>query len=295
MRTVRLALRHPGLTLALARRCCWSRCRRPTASSATASNSSPTSSPITARSSCMRAAISRSTRRTALVAEVEKRVLAVRRPQDRLYARRRAAARLERNHRGHHRRHPVRVRRLADAAAGAPVIMDAIRDKTADIPGILVEVTAPRAGPADRQADPGPARARSIPTVLPPAAKKVAADARAACPTSATSTTACRCPASTGRSRSTTAEAAKYGAGVEHRRHRRPARHQRREGHRIPPVRQRQGGRHPGALPARPAQPRPDRRTARADAGRLRADRQFRRRACRRRASATSTASTATA
>ena len=53
---------------------------------------------------------------------------------------------------------------FADWRTRAPghEIMDGIRSATADIPGILVEVTAPRAGPADRQADPGAAwRARS--------------------------------------------------------------------------------------------------------------------------------------
>ena len=43
----------------------------------------------------------------------------LRQPQDRLFPGRRAAARLERHHRGHHRRDPVRVRGLAQAAAGA--------------------------------------------------------------------------------------------------------------------------------------------------------------------------------
>jgi multidrug efflux pump len=53
-------------------------------------------------------------------------------------------------------------------------IMDAIRDKTADIPGILVEVTAPRAGPATGK----PIQvqiAAADPAVLPAAAHKVAA------------------------------------------------------------------------------------------------------------------------
>ncbi len=48
-------------------------------------------------------------------------------------------------------------------------------------------------------------------------------------------------------------------------------------------------------FPRGPAQPRPDRRSARADAGRPRADRQLRRRASRRSASASSTASAASA
>jgi multidrug efflux pump len=56
----------------------------------------------------------------------------------------------------------------------AHVIMDAIRDKTADIPGIQVEVTAPRAGPPTGK--PIQVQLSSIdPDKLPAAAKKVAA------------------------------------------------------------------------------------------------------------------------
>src|SRR6478752_5751258 len=52
-------------------------------------------------------------------------------------------------------------------------IMDAIREKTADIPGILVEVTAPRAGPPTGK--PIQVQLSAIdPTVLPSVAKKVA-------------------------------------------------------------------------------------------------------------------------
>jgi multidrug efflux pump len=60
------------------------------------------------------------------------------------------------------------------ARPAAHVIMDAIRDKTADIPGILVEVTAPRAGPATGK----PIQvqlAAPDPAALTPAAKIVAA------------------------------------------------------------------------------------------------------------------------
>jgi multidrug efflux pump len=65
---------------------------------------------------------------------------------------------------------------FADWRARPPahVIMDAIRDKTADIPGILVEVTAPRAGPATGK----PIQvqlAAPDPAALTPAAKIVAA------------------------------------------------------------------------------------------------------------------------
>src|SRR5688500_19394333 len=52
--------------------------------------------------------------------------------------------------------------------------MDAIRDKTADIPGILVEVTAPRAGPPTGK--PIQVQLSALdPSVLPDAARKVAA------------------------------------------------------------------------------------------------------------------------
>ena len=142
-------------------------------------------------------------------------------------------------------------------------IMDAIRAKTADLPGILVEVTAPRAGPADRQADPDPdRRARS----------RGAADRRQE------GRGHPRCPQRHPRSRRRPAAArhrledrGRQGGGREvrrrpqHRRHRRAARHQRGQGDRVPAGRQRQGGRHSGALPARPPQPRPDRRSAGAD------------------------------
>jgi multidrug efflux pump len=65
---------------------------------------------------------------------------------------------------------------FADWRARPPahVIMDAIRDKTADIPGILVEVTAPRAGPATGK----PIQvqlAAPDPAALTPAAKIVTA------------------------------------------------------------------------------------------------------------------------
>jgi multidrug efflux pump len=57
--------------------------------------------------------------------------------------------------------------------APAHEIMDAIRDKTADIPGILVEVTAPRGGPATGK--PVQVQLSALDTdLLPAAAKKVA-------------------------------------------------------------------------------------------------------------------------
>src|SRR5712675_2466117 len=65
---------------------------------------------------------------------------------------------------------------FADWRARPPAhtIMDAIRDKTADIPGILVEVTAPRAGPATGK--PIQVQIGALdPAVLPAAANKVTA------------------------------------------------------------------------------------------------------------------------
>ena len=63
MRTVRLALRHPGMTLMLARRAADRRADGLRQVRQAASSSSPRSSPTTARSSSMRAATFRSTRR----------------------------------------------------------------------------------------------------------------------------------------------------------------------------------------------------------------------------------------
>ena len=65
---------------------------------------------------------------------------------------------------------------FADWRARPPAheIMDAIRDKTADIPGILVEVTAPRAGPPTGK--PVQIQLSALdPDLLPAAAKKAAA------------------------------------------------------------------------------------------------------------------------
>ena len=153
-------------------------------------------------------------------------------------------------------------------------IMDDIRAATADIPGILVEVTAPRAGPPTGK--PIQVQLGALdPELLPAAAKKVAAmlasrsdihDLDDGLPL----------PGIDWKLHVDKAEAAKFGAnpatvgtalqlvtnGVKV--------------YRIPPGRHRQVGRHPGALPRGPPQPRPDRRVARADPVRLRADRQFR-------------------
>ena len=293
MRTVRLALRRPGTTLALAavpagRRAgrLWQvRPRRRVLPRA--------SSPTTARCIVHARGNLSLDEKDRLVARGRGAGARSRRPQDRLHPRRRAAARLERDHRGHDRRDPVRVRRLAARARRRTRSWTAIRAKTADIPGILVEVTAPRAGPPTGK--PIQVQLGALdPDALPAAAKKVAA-ILAPAPDIRDLDDGLPLPGIDWKIDVDKAEAAKYGAsaatvgtavqlvtnGVKV--------------DRIPPGRQRQGGRHHRALPGGPPQPRPDRRTARADAGRLGADRQFRRARRRRRASATSTASPATA
>ena len=159
-------------------------------------------------------------------------------------------------------------------APPAHEIMDEIRDKTADIPGILVEVTAPRAGPPTGK--PMQIQLSALdPDLLPAAAKKVAAILAARSDVRDVDD-GLPLPGIDWRIEVDKARGREISGQRQHGRHRRAARHQRREGHRISPVRQRQGGRHPGALPARPAQPRPDRRAARPDAGRPCADRQLR-------------------
>ena len=147
--------------------------------------------------------------------------------------------------------------------------------------------------PADRKADPGAAvRARSV---------------RAA----GGGAEGCRHPVGTRRyprSRRRPAAArhrldhpGRQGGGRQvrrrrqHRGRRGAARHQRTEGDRVPPGRERQAGRHPGALPARSAKPRSDRRAVHPDPDGPRADRAFCAARTERRASATSTASTAIA
>ena len=171
--------------------------------------------------------------------------------------------------------------------------MDAIRAKTADMPGILVEVTAPRAGPPTGK--PIQVQLGALdPAVLPAAANKVAAMLAAR--------TDIRdlddgqpLPGIDWKIEVDKAEAAKYGAGVNTVGGAVQLVTNGAQGDRIPAGRQRQVGRHPGALPARPPQPRSDRRAARADRGRATCRSAISCSACRRRASATSTASTATA
>ena len=152
--------------------------------------------------------------------------------------------------------------------------MDKIRDETADIPGILVEVTAPRAGPPTGK--PIQVQLAALdPDLLPAAAKKVAA-ILSPMPAIRDLDDGLPLPGIDWQTRGRQGRSREIRRQRQLGRHRGAARHQRREGHRISAVRHRQGGRYHRALPGRPAQPRPDRRTARADAVRLRADRQFR-------------------
>ena len=84
----------------------------------------------------------------------------------------------------------------------AHVIMDEIRAMTSDIPGILIEVTKPRADPPTGKPitlQIAVARSRAAAPGRPQGRR----DRRAPDADLATSTTACRCPASTGSSRST--------------------------------------------------------------------------------------------
>ncbi len=93
----------------------------------------------------------------------------------------------------------------------AHVIMDQIREKTADIPGVLVEVTAPRAGPPTGK--PIQVQIGALdPDVLPSVAKKVAA-ILAQSPEIRDLDDGLPLPGIDWRIEVNTAEAAKYGAG----------------------------------------------------------------------------------
>ena len=153
-------------------------------------------------------------------------------------------------------------------------IMDAIRAKTADIPGILVEVTAPRAGPPTGK--PIQVQLSAInPDQLPAAAKKVAAilatrsdirDLDDGLPL----------PGIDWKIEVDKAEAAKYGASVGIVG---TAVQLVTNGVKVTEYRPSDSDKAVDIIvrfPGGPAQPRPDRRIARPDAGRPRADRQFR-------------------
>ena len=154
-------------------------------------------------------------------------------------------------------------------------IMNDIRNATADIPGVLVEVAAPRAGPPT-----GKAVQVQIGALESGAGARRREEGRRHRRQASRRPRHGRRPAA---ARHRLEDRGQPGRGreirrePEHGRHRDPARHQRRQGHRVSADRQRQGGRHPGALPGGQAQPRPDRRAAHADAGGLRAARQLRR------------------
>src|SRR6266436_2593775 len=146
MRTVRLALRRPGLTLALA---------------------ALLQVVVHARGNL---ALDEKNR---LVGEVEKRVLAfdgLKTVYTRIGEQPRGMSELTEDTIG------VILFEFADWRSRPPAheIMDAIRDQTADIPGILIEVTAPRAGPPTGK--PIQVQLSAFdPADLPAAASKVAA------------------------------------------------------------------------------------------------------------------------
>ncbi len=94
----------------------------------------------------------------------------------------------------------------------AHVIMDQIRDKTADIPGVLVEVTAPRAGPPTGK--PVQVQIASMnPDLLPAAAKKVA-DVMSRHPSMRDLDDGLPLPGIDWKVTVDKGEAAKYGAGI---------------------------------------------------------------------------------
>ena len=150
--------------------------------------------------------------------------------------------------------------------------------------------------PADRQADPGAARrARSRRCCRRPPRRSPRCCAPR--PTSRDLDDGLPLPGIDWKLEVDKAEAAKYGADAGHGRHRGAARHQRRS--RSPSTGPSDSDKSVDILvrfPRGPAQPRPDRRAARARRrSGSRADRQFRRARSRAARSATSTASTATA
>ena len=114
--------------------------------SATASSSSPTSSPTSASSRCARAATSRSRRRTGSSARSRSASSACRRSRPSMPAPARASA----------ARDEVTEDTIGtiqfefvdwQERRKASEILDEIRAETADIPGVIVEVTKPQGGP----------------------------------------------------------------------------------------------------------------------------------------------------
>ena len=292
MRIVRLAMRHPGHDAGARRAPCWSACRSPMASSATASSSSPMSSRTTA--SCIvhaRGNLSLA-EKDRLVRQVEERILAMKELAT-VYASagegQGGSSEITEDMIGKIQFEFVDWQQRRPAHD----IMDEIRTRRPTFPASSVEVTAPQGRSADRQADPDAAH-RLNPDALPAAAKKVAA-ILAARPEVRDLDNGLPMPGIDWTARHQQGR----GGQVRHQRrdgwHGGPARDQWPEDHRLPAERHRQVGRHHRALPGKPAHARRARRTAHEHAGRLGADRQFHQAHRRRRASARSTASTASA
>jgi multidrug efflux pump len=172
MRTVRLALRHPGMTLALAAfllvavQMAYGKFGRGVEFFP---NVEPDYGQVVVHG---RGNLSLD-EKDKLVAEVEKRVLdfpGIKTVYARIGEQPRGMGELSEDTIG------VILYEFADWRTRAPAhtIMDQIRDRTADIPGILVEVTAPRAGPPTGK--PIQIQLAALdPAALPAAAKKVAA------------------------------------------------------------------------------------------------------------------------
>ena len=85
----------------------------------------------------------------------------------------------------------------------AHTILDELRGVMAGIPGVDVEVRVPDAGPPTGKADPGSAFGGRPGTASNDIRREGCRRCRARCPASSTCRTACRRPASTGRSKST--------------------------------------------------------------------------------------------
>ena len=144
----------------------------------------------------------------------------------------------------------------------ASVILDEIRAKTADIPGVIIEVTKPQGGPPTGK--PITLEISSVePELLYPAAAKKVADIVRKNPTVARRGRRPAAPRHRLEARRRQGGGGEIRREPAHRRHRRAARDERREGLRIPAGHDRQVRGHPGALPGKPPEPR---RARRADA-----------------------------
>ncbi len=275
IKTVRLAIRHPGHHDPARLRAADRRADRSTARSARASNSSRTSSRTSASCWSMRAATSRSPRRTGWCARSRRRS-STWTELSTVYARsgdvpaRAARTDVTEDVIGQIQFEFVDWQKRRPAGE----IMDEIRDDDRRHPRHQGRGDGAERRAADRQADPDPALQR----LSRCAARRRRCRFRRSSPSgrrSATSTTACRCPASTGGWRSTRRRPPSYGIGVgsvgsvvqlvtnglkitDYR-----------------PQIQRQAGRHHPARAGRPADAEPDRRPADPDRGRLGADRQL--------------------